>query len=193
MSLPPGVDGNCGKWYGIEKAGGEMKIHTLSRCGIFAAVLTLCAWLSVPLGDQAVSLQTFGVFMALGLLGGKQAAASVAVYLLLGAVGVPVFTGFRGGFSVLLGPAGGYLWGFLAACLLWWALEKRLPDWLKAILSMVLCYGCGTAWYYFAYANGAVWPAVMVCVVPYLLPDGVKIALALLLSRRLKKLIYEKK
>ena len=191
MSSPPGVDGKGGKWYGIGKAGVEMKIHTLSRCGIFAAVLALCAWLSVPLGDQAVSLQTFGVFMALGLLGGKQAAAAVAAYLLLGAVDAPVFTGFRGGFSVLLGPAGGYLWGFLAACLLWWGLEKRLPDWLKAALAMGICYGCGTVWYWFTYAPGAVWPVIMTCVTPYLLPDGVKIVLALLLSRRLKKLIHK--
>ena len=65
-----GVDGGGGKWYGIEKAGVEMKIHTLSRCGIFAAALAICAWISVPLGDQAISLQTFGVFLALGLLGG---------------------------------------------------------------------------------------------------------------------------
>lgn len=183
-----GVDGGGGKWYGIEKAGVEMKIHTLSRCGIFAAALAICAWISVPLGDQAVSLQTFGVFLALGLLGGKQATAAVAAYLLLGAVGVPVFTGFRGGFSPLLGPTGGYLWGFLAACLLWWALEKRLPDWLKATLAMALCYGCGTVWYYFTYASGAVWPVALACVAPYLLPDGAKITLALLLSRRLKKL-----
>lgn len=161
----------------------------MSRCGIVVAVLALCAWLSVPLGDQAVSLQTFGVFMALGLLGGKQAVAAVAAYLLLGAVGAPVFTGFRGGFSVLIGPTGGFLWGFFAAACLWWALEKRLPDWLKAVLAMALCYGCGAAWYYFAYGPGQLWPVIMACVVPYLLPDGVKIALALLLSKRLKKLI----
>lgn len=163
-----------------------MKIRDMTRSGVFAAALAVCAWLSIPLGDQAVSLQSFGIFLALELLGGRGGTLAVLVYLLLGAAGVPVFSGFRGGFSVLLGPTGGYLWGFLFACCLYWILEKRVQSWLNMVLAMLLIYLCGTAWYAFAYAPGAIWPLVMTCVVPYLLPDGLKLLLALSVTRKLK-------
>jgi biotin transport system substrate-specific component len=103
--------------------------------------------------------------------------------------GVPVFSGFRGGFSVLLGPTGGYLWGFLAAAMLYWALEKHLPSWLNMALGMALCYVCGTIWYYMMFAPGTIWPVVLTCVVPYLLPDGLKLFLAYSLGRRLKAIV----
>ena len=166
-----------------------MKLRNMTRCGVLAAVMAVCAWISVPLGDQAVSLQTFAIFLTLGLLGGKRGSATVAVYLLLGAAGAPVFAGFRGGFGVLLGPTGGFLWGFAAAALLYWLLEKHLKPWLCMGVGMVLCYACGTAWYYFIYAQGGLWPVLMTCVLPYLVPDVVKILLALILSKRLKQYI----
>lgn len=166
-----------------------MKIRNMSRCAVLAAVMTVCAWISVPLGDQAVSLQTFALFLTLGILGGKLGTVTVLVYLLLGAVGLPVFTGFRGGIGILLGPTGGYLWGFAGACALYWLLEKQLPRWLNMNLGMLLCYACGTAWYYYMYAPGAVWPVIMTCVVPYLIPDAIKLLLALPLSQRLKQML----
>lgn len=166
-----------------------MKIRNMSRCAVLAAVMAVCAWISVPLGDQAVSLQTFALFLTLGILGGKSGTLTVLVYLLLGAVGLPVFTGFRGGMGILLGPTGGYLWGFLTACLIYWIFETKLPRWLNMAFVLLICYICGTAWYYFAYAPGAVWPVVMTCVVPYLIPDAVKLLLALPLSHRLKQMI----
>lgn len=163
-----------------------MKIHIMTRCALFAALMAVCAWISVPVGDMAVSLQTFGVFLALGVLGGRQGSASIFVYLLLGAVGLPVFTGFRGGVGALLGPTGGYLWGFLGAGLIYWLLEDRLPKWFAMVLGMLVCYACGTVWYYFAYAGTGLWAVILKCVVPYLIPDGVKITLALALTRRLR-------
>lgn len=166
-----------------------MKLRDMTRCAVFAAVLAVCAWLSFPLGDQAVSLQSFGVFLALGLLGGRNGTISILVYLLLGSAGVPVFSGFRGGFSVLLGPTGGYLWGFLVAALLYWGLEKHLRPWVNMVLGMALCYLCGTLWYYLMFASGAIWPVVLTCVVPYLIPDGLKIILVLSVRKRLNLLL----
>ena len=166
-----------------------MKLREMTRCGIFAALLAVCAWLSIPFGDQAVSLQSFGLFLALGLLGGRGGMVTVLVYLLLGAVGLPVFSGFRGGIAVLLGPTGGYLWGFLVACATYWLLENRLQPWLNMILGMAVCYACGTAWYFFMYAPGALWPVILTCVVPYLLPDSLKLLLSLSVTRKIKGLI----
>lgn len=166
-----------------------MKIRDMTRCAVLAAVLAVCAWLSVPIGDQAVSLQTFGVFLALGLLGGKLGTLTVAVYLLLGVAGLPVFTGFRGGMAMLMGPTGGYLWGFAATAVLYWLLERRLPQWLNMALGMALCYTCGTLWYSCVYASGGAGAVIVTCILPYLLPDAVKIVLALSLSRKLSPLM----
>ena len=166
-----------------------MKLRNMIRCGVLAAVLAVCAWISVPLGDQTISLQTFAVFLTLGLLGGGDGLAVVLVYLLLGAAGLPVFSGFRGGIGVLLGPTGGFLWGFAVMAAAYWLLEKRLPPWICMSVGLLLCYACGTAWYYYMYAAGVVWPVIVTCVVPYLLPDAVKLLLALILRKRLKQFV----
>ena len=164
-----------------------MKIRDMTRCAMFAALLGICAWISVPMGDLAISLQTFAVFLALGVLGGRKGSMTFLVYLTLGAVGLPVFTGMQGGLGILLGPTGGYLWGFLASGLIFWILEKRLPLWLSMTLGLLACYTCGTAWYYLAYANTGLWAVIVKCVAPYLLPDGIKLAVAMLVIPRLKK------
>ena len=170
-----------------EKGGEAMAVRNMTRCALFAALMCLCAWISIPLGGVVFSLQSFAVFFALVTLGGKRGTVCVAVYLALGTVGLPVFSGFQSGFAALVGPTGGYLWGFLAAALLYWGLEDRLPAWINMILGMTLCYACGTIWYLLAYGGGVL-PVLAMCVVPYLLPDAAKLALALLLGRRLKKL-----
>jgi biotin transport system substrate-specific component len=84
----------------------------MTLAAFFAALITVCSWISLPVADIAFTMQTFGVFLALGLLGGKWGSVAIAIYLLLGAVGMPVFSGFRGGVGMLAGVTGGYLWGF---------------------------------------------------------------------------------
>lgn len=157
------------------------------RCALFAALLTVSAWLSVNTGGMVFSLQSFAVFLALGTLGGKRGSICVAVYLALGAVGLPVFTGFQGGLGAFFDLFAGYRWGFLGAALLYWVLEDRLPDWVNMAISMVVCYFCGVIWMAAAWQT-PIPTAVTVGVLPYLLPDGVKVSLALLIRRRLKKI-----
>ena len=154
---------------------------------MFAALLAVCAWISIPLGDVAVTLQTFGVALALLLLGGKWGSLTVGIYLLLGAVGLPVFSGFRGGIGALAGVTGGFLWGFLFTALVFWALERlgKLPALLAGLL---VCYGCGCGWFYL-YSGGGLGFILLRCVIPFLIPDAVKLWLAFSLSRRLKKVI----
>ena len=158
------------------------------RCGLFAALLAICAWLSIPVGDIAVTMQTFGIFLALGLLGGKWGTVSILIYLLLGAVGMPVFSGFQGGFGVLVGVTGGYLWGFLTSGLVYWALERlgKLPAMIGGLLA---CYACGSLWFLY-WSGGGLGFVLLRCVVPYIIPDAVKIGLAYSLSRRLHKHLH---
>ncbi len=163
-----------------------MAIRNMTRCAFFAALLAICGWISVPLGAVTISMQSLGVLLALGTLGGRRGSIAVAVYLSLGAVGLPVFAGFRGGFGILLGPTGGYLWGFLLGGILYWCLERLLPRWLNFLLAQLLCYACGTAWYLMAF-GGSFFPVLGLCVLPYLLPDGIKLVFSLWLSRKLER------
>lgn len=154
-------------------------------CSLFAALISVCAWISIPVTDISFTLQTLGIFLSLGLLGGKRGCVSVMIYLLLGAVGLPVFSGFHGGIGVLAGVTGGYLWGFLFAAFVYRLLERlgKLP---AMIAGQLVCYLCGSLWFYL-YAGGGLWLIAARCVLPYLIPDAVKIALAYTLSRRLAR------
>ena len=154
-------------------------------CSLFASLMAVCAWISVPVLDIAFTLQTLAIFLALGLLGGKRGFSAVLIYLLLGAAGMPVFSGFQGGIGVLAGVTGGYLWGFLAAAFVYRLLERfgKLP---AMIAGQLACYLCGSLWF-LLYAGGGLWLILGRCVIPYLIPDGVKIAIAYTLSRRLAR------
>ena len=159
----------------------------LTRCALFAAMMALCAWIGIPVGHTVFTMQTFGVLLTLGLLGGKRGTISILCYLLMGAVGLPVFSGFRGGIGAILGPTGGYLWGFLATGLIYRALEKWNRP-MAMIAGLAACYGCGTVWY-MHYTGGALAAVLTQAVVPYLIPDGLKLVLALRLTRRLERYV----
>lgn len=167
----------------------------MTQCALFAALLAVTGWISIPTGDIAFTLQTLGVFLSLCLLGGKRGSAAIGLYLAMGAVGLPVFSGFRGGLGVLLGATGGYLWGFLASGLVYWLVTALVPEkpWgklLGCLLGLFVCYAAGTAWFCLGYLEGSALSlgAVLArCVLPYLLPDGIKLWLALLLSGRIEK------
>lgn len=145
------------------------------------------------------TLQTFAVFCSLGILGGKRGTVAILVYLLLGALGVSVFAGFSGGIGILFGTTGGYLLGFILMGLTYWIGERLSRDSrgvriVSMILGLLLCYAFGTAWFMLVYSrqNGAValGTALAWCVVPFLLPDLIKLALALLLSDRLRRALH---
>ena len=166
-------------------------------CAMFAVLIAVCSWISIP-ATVPFTLQTFGIFVTVGILGGKRGSVSVLIYLLLGAVGIPVFAGFKGGIGALLGTTGGYIIGFLLAALIMWGMEVLLGKklWVLAVsmvLGLLACYAFGTIWFMVVYArtSGAIglMTALGWCVFPFILPDVIKIALALVLSKRLAKLI----
>lgn len=153
---------------------------------LFAALTAVCAWIAVPIPPVAFTMQTFAVFLTLGVLGGKYGTVSILLYLLLGLVGLPVFSGFRGGASALMDATGGFLWGFLAAGLVYW-LTERLGTLPAMIAALLVCYACG-CWWFTVYTGNAGWTAaVMTCVAPYLIPDALKLWLAYGVSGRLRR------
>ena len=158
-----------------------MKARDLARCALFVSLTAVCAWTGIPMPPVRFTLQTLAVMTALGLLGGKWGSVSVLVYLLLGLAGLPVFSGFRGGLGAFLDPTGGFLMGLLLGALVYWAVEKmgKLPA-LLAFLTV--CYGCGLGWALLYFPD--VKTAFLTCVAPYLIPEGVKLALALHIIKR---------
>lgn len=166
------------------------KTKNLSRIALGAAALTICAWITIPT-PVPFTMQTMAVFTVASLLGPKLGCACVAVYLLLGAVGIPVFSGFRGGIQVLLGPTGGYLIGFLLCALVTGFSERRCKARrclaVGMTVGLLVCYGFGTLWYAIGYAGGSAKAILLTCIVPFLLPDALKIILSVLLVQRVRK------
>ncbi len=168
------------------------------------ALIAVCSWISVPsLLPSMVpfTMQTFAVCLVAALFGLRLGLWTVGCYILLGLIGAPVFTGFRGGPAVLLGPTGGYIVGFLFTALaVGLGSDRHGNNTLALVLSMAagiaLCYVFGTAWFIFVYSrrSGAVGilTALSWCVFPYLIPDGIKIALAVLLARRLRPFVRKR-
>ena len=170
-----------------------MKVKSLVHVAVMAALITLCAWITIPT-VVPFTLQTFAIFLAVGILGGKLGSLSVLVYLLLGAVGLPVFSGFSGGIGRFAGATGGYLIGFLLIPLVMWGAQTLFGKGpvvfvLSAVVGLAVCYAFGTAWFVLMYAATSgpigVVSALWSCVIPFLIPDALKLALALVLSRRL--------
>ena len=101
----------------LTTARARLRTRDMTYIALFAVLMIVCAWISIPITTISFTLQTFAVFAALLTLGGRRGTYAVVVYLLLGAVGLPVFSGFRGGPAALLGATGGYILGFLASAL----------------------------------------------------------------------------
>lgn len=172
-----------------------INITDLALIALFTAVMAVCSWISIP-ATVPFTLQTFGVFLTCGLLGGKRGTITVIIYLLLGAIGIPVFSGFTGGIGHLIGPTGGYIIGFVFAALIIWASENLTGDRalaLSMVLGLVVCYAFGTAWFMTVYTRTAESISLMTalgwCVFPYIIPDAAKIFLAILLCRRLRPVL----
>ena len=173
------------------------KTYDMAYIAIFAVLMAICSWISIPMAVP-FTLQTFGVFMAVGVLGGKRGSLAVLIYILLGAIGVPVFAGFSGGIGVILNTTGGYIVGFLFSALVMWGMEallgsKPVVQIISMVVGLIVCYAIGTAWFMVVYsrANGAVGLGTVLgwCVIPFIIPDLVKIALAFVLSRKIRKYV----
>ena len=149
---------------------------------IFAALICIAGPIAVPLpGMVPISLGTFAIYLAGAMLGAKRGTISVIVYILLGTVGLPVFTYFTGGFAKLLGPTGGYIVGYIPLVLLTGIFSdmQSKKHWTipaGMVLGTAVMYAFATAWYMIM-SGTPLGAAIMSCVVPFLIGDGIKIAL----------------
>ena len=183
-------------------------IYDIVVIAISAALITVCSWISIPLGPVPFTLQTLAILAVLLTLGGRRGTIAIVVYLALGAIGVPVFAGFKGGPAALLGPTGGFLVGFIAAALIFWLLEKlvfarlmstpakRLVFGLvNSLIFELVLYVVGVIWFMTVYAAktgpiglGAV---LSMCVIPFIIPDIVKMIAAAVIGSRAYRFVRQ--
>lgn len=165
-------------------------VKNLTTCALFAAVMCILGPLAVPIGPVPVSLTNLVLYLCVMVLGTKKAFLSYIVYLLLGAVGMPVFSGYAGGIAKLAGPTGGYLVGFIPMVLIaGYVMEKANRDIIVTIISMIfgtaICYALGTAWFVFQ-TGSTIDHALTVCVYPFIPFDIAKIVIAVLVGGKLR-------
>ncbi len=164
---------------------------------IMTAVICLCSLITIPFFSVPFTMQTFGVFLALEILGAKLGAASIGTYILLGLVGVPVFSGFGAGPAHIIGPTGGYIIGFLFTAIVYLVFESlvktghEITKWICRVVGLLVCYLIGTIWFVTVMGiNGksiGIGAALTMCVLPFIIPDMIKIIFAVYIGKLIKK------
>lgn len=167
---------------------------------LFAAVCCVCSIITVPTGIVPVTLGTFGIMVTAMILGEKRGIISVALFIVLGMIGLPVFSGMQGGFGVLAGPTGGYIYSYLlmvpiigvASKCLNKTLSSGMFTMLGCIAAIFVCYLVGTAHFMIVMSVKGnpmgIWSSLCACVFPFVLFDLLKAVLAIIIAPRLKPL-----
>lgn len=167
----------------------KSKLSSMLQCSLFAALLCVLSPLTIPVGAVPVSLGIFAVLLCSSVLGMRRSLVAVLVYIALGAVGLPVFAGWQGGFGVLAGPTGGYIWSYIPVC----AIIGRCNDMsvgglslaIWAAVALCVCYVCGVL-QYVAVSGASIFTALAVCVYPFVIFDTAKVWAALFVGRRIR-------
>jgi len=158
------------------------RIHSMALAGVMAAVLCVLAPFAIPVGPIPISFTTLLLYLAIYGLGWKLGGVSCLIYILLGVVGVPVFAGYQGGFAILAGPTGGYIAGYLPMVVVaGLAVEGGTSRWSQMLgltAGTALCYLMGTAWFCCS-TGSSLQGALILCVIPFLPGDIIKIGAAL--------------
>lgn len=172
-----------------------MKTRDMTTIAVMAALLCVAGPLTVAIGPIPLSLATFAVYLAGAVLGWKRGTAAVAIYLLIGLVGVPVFSGFSGGVQKLAGVTGGYLIGYLPCALITGlAAGENKPAWaLPACMAAgtAALYLIGTAWF-MAQTGNTLAASMGMCVLPFLPGDAVKIVVASLVAAPVRRIALQR-
>lgn len=184
--------------------------------GLFTSVLIICSWITIPTLIP-FTLQTLAICLITLLLGLKKGTIAIILYIILGLIGLPVFNSFRSGFSVILGPTGGYIIGFIPMLLVSrllitiFGLNKQSKDIssdeknnkkqiikmlfssLALLIGTIVCYIFGSIWFILVYGpdNANFSYVISVCIIPFIIPDIIKIIISVIVSNRLNKIIKQ--
>lgn len=169
----------------------KIKTKTLTMCALFAALTAVCSQIQIPIPMVPINLALFATYLAGTILGPLYGTVSIFAYVVLGAVGVPVFAGFNGGLGVVVGPTGGYIVGFILSAFITGLITKKFGYKTSTLViamlaGMLTCYILGTIWFIHV-TNNNLATSLTYCVYPFLPGDAVKIALATLMTNRIRK------
>lgn len=184
---------------------GPFSVYNLVLIAIFVVLITVCTWITIPVGSIPFTLQTFAVFVTGGLLGAKRGTIAVIVYILLGIIGVPVFSAFSSGIVKFIpntetGMTGGYIIGFVFTTIIIGVFknlardkdtkQKALFIGVGMVVGDIVCLAFGTVWFWlFNPMHLGLAASITSCVVPFIIPEIVKIIVALILVLRLEKIV----
>lgn len=174
-----------------EKTKSSLDVKQIALIGVMAAITCILAPFSLPIGPVPISLTNLAIYFSLYILGMKKGTLSYLIYLLIGMVGLPVFSGFTSGPGKLFGPTGGYLIGFIPMAILAGFLidrytDKKLICLVGMILGTAICYALGTIWLsYQAHMDFA--SAMWAGVIPFIPGDLIKMILAMLIGPEIQK------
>lgn len=167
-------------------------VQKMAIIALMTAVLCILAPISIPvfISPVPISLGVLAVYLTAYVLSPLDATISVIIFILLGTFGLPVFSGYSGGLSKLVGPTGGYIIGFLFTVYissLFIHMKKGIIyDVIGMITGLALCYILGTIWFSYQQGKGFI-ASLLLCVVPFLIGDAIKIIVAVILGTQLNK------
>lgn len=170
----------------------KQSLRKLILTAIFAAVIAVIAPITIPTGVVPFTLSLFAIFLCGSILPPLSAVLATLVYITLGTVGLPVFSMYSGGFSKLIGPTGGFIWAYpfmvLVIALSVRLLKKRniLSLSVGMAVSMIICYTFGTLWYCHL-TGAAIIAGLTICVLPYIVFDIIKAAVAIVIAMALNR------
>ena len=161
-----------------------MKIKDLVLIAIFTSIICVMSLISIPT-TVPFTLQTLAVFLCMFMLKPVDSLISVLLYIVIGIIGIPVFSRFQSGVGVIAGPTGGYILGFILMTLVPLVIKNKIAS---GIVGLLICYLFGSIWFLlFNQSNiTSLWKVLTICVFPFIIPDGIKLALAYILAKRLK-------
>lgn len=172
----------------------KLSTHELVLTALVSAVFCILGPLSIPIGPVPISLTGLALYMSLYIIGGKMSTIAYMIYLIIGIIGLPVFSGYAGGLGKIMGPTGGYLAGFIFTALLSGAVIDRFHN--NKIISimgmyagLIVLYAFGTIWFAFLNEGNSVYEILKICVIPFIPADSIKIIISAFLGPMLKKRI----
>lgn len=175
-------------------------VYDITYIAMSIAIIAVCSWITIP-ASVPFTMQTFAVFAIVALFGMYRGTIAILLYLVLGALGAPIFSGFGSGFGYLLGNTGGYLIGFVFTAITTGLIikyfgNKTLTMFLAMILGLIVCYVFGTTYFNFMYTKNSgdvgLLTALLWCVIPFIIPDILKIILAIFTYRRFSKYVKQR-
>lgn len=175
----------------------KLKVIDIAYISLASVLITICSWISIP-STVPFTMQTFAIFFILLLLGGKRGTLSIIVYIMLGIIGLPVFSNFSSGISAILSTTGGYIIGFIFIGITYWIFtsifkQKLLFEIISLIIGLIICYSFGTFWFMivFTQTSGTVGLLMVLswCVFPFIIPDLIKLFIAFTFAKKIKSII----